>query len=196
MLDDRRGKRPPGDLKVEFALRNRHRKIRSPVEQCRDLVDEIAVEFVYRNVFNPMNMRTRKLGQQSSRISMRVNGGASGEFVTAVQPFCVRHANLDPGCYPSGKVPAQDGGLVSGRDALGQHDSACKFEAVRKHAHEHVFKRLGRMPRNTQAELFINATVDVGKVDIQVVDRRCLCHGETSIEKRIQERPTYTVERE
>ena len=41
------------------------------------------------------------------------------------------------------------------------HDSVAIFEAVGKHAHQHVFDRFGRVERDTKVQLFVNAAIDI-----------------------------------
>ena len=55
--------------------------------------------------------------------------------------------------------------FVVGSDALGKLDSVAILETICDDAHEHIFDRFGRMPRNANFHRFVNAAIDVGKVD-------------------------------
>ena len=55
--------------------------------------------------------------------------------------------------------------LVAGSDVLGKLDSVAILETICDDAHEHIFDRFGRMPRNANFHCFVNAAIDVGKVD-------------------------------
>ena len=57
MLDDCHRQISSGDLEVEFSLRDRHREPGPLLEEGGNLIDERTIEFVYRNVSNPVDGR-------------------------------------------------------------------------------------------------------------------------------------------
>src|SRR6188474_2727263 len=123
---------------------------------------------------------------------MRVDGSTPGEFAATVQSCRVRHADFDPCGDSSSEISPQDGGFVSCRNAFGQCYPVAILKTVGKHTHQHVCERLGRMSSDAETKLLINTPVDVREIDIQVVDRRRLCHPGFSIVRRTRQKPTYT----
>jgi len=108
---------------------------------------------------------------------MCVDGSTAGEFAATVQSCRVWHADFDPCGDSSREISPQDGGFVFCRNAFGQPYSVSIFKTVGEQAHQHVFERLGRMSSDAETKLLINAPIDVREIDIQVVDRRRLCHS-------------------
>jgi len=175
MFDNRRGERPAVNFEIEFAFGYREREMGAPLDQAGDPIDETAFECIYRNVRNTVNVRPGKLGEQFPNVAMGVNRYSPGKLVPAMQSFGVGHADFDPGVDPSGEISNHHRGLIAGRDTLRQCDAFPIFQTVCKHAHKHVVHRLGRLAGDAELELFINSTIDIGQINVEVVDRSRQC---------------------
>ena len=141
-----------------------------------------------------MNIRCGKLCEELSNITMCVYRGSPRQFVAAVEPVRVGHADLDPGVNASSEISTENRRFVPSRDTFGQRNSLSILEAVCEHAQQHVFDGLGWLSRDAELQTFVNVAIDVGQIDVEVVNRCCQRHRDVTVV--LVNTPVYYLKRE
>src|SRR5687768_6126263 len=92
------------DVDVELPLGHRQRQRRSPVERLAERGDEGAIELDDRDLRGAMDAVAVQLAEHLRDAAVRVERGAAGKLVAAVQPLGRWEPDLDPGGDPAGQV--------------------------------------------------------------------------------------------
>ena len=74
-------------------------------------------------------------------------------------------------------IAHHDGRLGGRGDAIAERDALLVLEAVGEQPRHHVGVGLGRMPRDPEAEIVVDAAVDVGQLHREGVHRRAEGHS-------------------
>ena len=83
----------------------------------------------------------------------------------------VWRADLDPGAQCSGEIANHHCRFVWLGEPFGEHDAFGVFQAVSQDARDEILRRLRWMPRHTQRQRLVDVSIDVGELDIEVIDR-------------------------
>ena len=91
------------------------------------------------------------------------------DMLTRIRNACgSKHRRVD---MPTSKLKVEIARILfAGSDAFGQLNPFRVLERVREKSRQHVFDCLGRLPRQAQAQLFVNAAINVGELGLEIVD--------------------------
>lgn len=109
---------------------------------------------------------------------MGVDGHPPGQFAAAVHAVHIRRPDLDPGGDSRGEVPHDYRRFLGrGNAAFAEGNSLLVFEAVGQYPSQHVFGGLGRVARDPQIQIYVDAAIDVGQLDGEGVQCCAQGHG-------------------
>ena len=104
-------------------------------------------------------------------ILVRVDGHARGELRGLVQPRGIGSADVDPRLEGAGQIANGDRRLVWSRDTWRELDPVGELHQIGDHSRDEILLGLGGMARDAQRHRFVDTTVGVREVDVDVVDR-------------------------
>jgi hypothetical protein len=93
-----------------------------------------------------------------------------------VEPGGIRHPDIDPGPQRARQIADRDRRIIGIAKSSRKLDAVGEFEAIGEHAGDQIFFRLGRVARHPQRQRFVDVTVGVGELDVEVVNGGGLCH--------------------
>ena len=159
------------DRDVELPARDGERQLHATVQPGHECVEQRAVDTVELDLGCAMDALAGPVAQELQRISVRVHGHPRGGLARPVQTLGARRADLDPGPDRSGEIADGDRRLVGIREALRERDALDVLETVGEKARDEILLRLGGMPCDPQRQRLVDATIDVGQLDVDRVDR-------------------------
>ena len=160
------------DVDVDLTITHRETERHPPVEARCQLSKQLAIEAVQFQGVGAMDALSGELTYDLPRVLVSVHSNPSGCFARFVQARRVRSPDVDPHLEGSGEVANGDARLVWLGEPFGKAYTLGVFEAVGDHPRKKVLLGFRWMPRDPESDGFVDTTVDVGQLDVEVVNGR------------------------
>ena len=159
------------DRQVEMAIRHRQLECRAPLEACQQAIENHSRNSIDLDRLGAMNPAATELSDELRRVFDRIDCDTRRCFARFVQSIGVGRADVYPRLQRSGEIADGDRRRIGLGKPFAERNALSVLETLGEYTRREVLVGLRRMLCDAKRERLVHIAVDVGQLNVEVVDR-------------------------